>query len=203
MNSKGQRAVIEWNAKNNSFKYEMKMGDPLGYGPVIAALANKHLFDSRGFATADAWAAETFTHHYPLALERIVRGHTRVALNPASIIVSLNNGYVHSGWLLRMCLGIVKSGGTHGGLDDINSAGVLLCNFSATRDTSTSRVAGLFDGFKGRHQDRPAETGAQWVSRKTGDLQTRTQRPQPHGRSPTEETRETRFPAAHAFAVSP
>jgi len=35
-------------------------------------------------------------------------------------------------------------------LDDINSTGVLLSSFAPTTDTSTSRAAALFNGFKGR-----------------------------------------------------
>jgi hypothetical protein len=158
MNSKKELAMIEW--KGNSFKYEMKTGDPLTHWPVVEALANKHELDANGFATAEAWMAETLTHHYPLALERIVRGHTTLALNPASILISLDNAHVHSGWLLKRGITLVKSGGTHGALDHISSTGVLLSSFAPTKDTSTSRAAALFDGFKGRpncHHDDTAQ----------------------------------------------
>jgi len=167
MSSKGERAVIEWNPQGNSFKYEIETGDPLQYRPVAEALPNQHALESNGFATADAWMAATLTHHYPLALERIVRGHTQVALNPASILISLDNAHVHSGWLIKRGIALVRSGGTHGGLDDINSTGVLLSSFAPTRDTSTSRVAALFDGFKGRRNDRPPENGAEWPGLKS------------------------------------
>ena len=156
--SKGEQAEIEWDAERNRFKYQMQSGDPLEYRGVVDALANKGEFDARGFASADDWMAETLTHRYPLALERIVRGHSRVTANPASILLSLNNAYVHSGWLIDKGIALVKSGGTHGALDDINSTGVLLSSFAPTKDTSTSRVAALFDGFKGRRDPRsPAQ----------------------------------------------
>jgi hypothetical protein len=117
--------------------------------------------------------AETLIHQYPLALERIVRGHTSVTLNPASIILSLNNNYVHSGWLLGRGIALVRSGGTHGALDDINSTGVLLSSFARTKDTSSSRVAAAFDEFKGRRDSRAAEkerrVTVQGRSRVTGD----------------------------------
>jgi hypothetical protein len=150
MNSRGELAVIECNFERNSFKYEMETGDPLNYRPVLEALANKHQLDARGFAVADAWMAESLTHHYPLALERIARGHTKLALNPASILISLDNAYVHSNWLLKRGIALVRSGGTHGALDAINSTGVLLSNFAPTQDTSTSRAAAVFNGFNGR-----------------------------------------------------
>ena len=150
MNWKGERAIIDWNPVQNSFRYFAEQGDPIGYRPVVEALAKKNALDSAGFAGADAWMAETLTHRYPVALERIVRGHTRVTINPASILVSLKNGYVHSGWLIKRGAALTKCGGTHGALDDINSDGILLSNFVPTQDSSSSRVATLFDQFKER-----------------------------------------------------
>jgi hypothetical protein len=156
-NSKGEQGEIEWNPEKNSFKYQMRSGDPLAYRSAMETLGRKGAFDHGGFATADNWKSETLMHRYPLALERIVRGHTKVALNPATILLSLENGYIHSKWLIRRALDLAKSGGTHGGLDDISSTGVLLSNFVPTEDTSSSRVAALFDGFKGRRSDQLPE----------------------------------------------
>ena len=170
-NSKGEQAEIEWIAEKNSFKYRTETGDPLDYGRVLKALAHKGAFDASGFATDDAWMAETLIHRYPVALERIVRAHTKVARNPASILLSLDKAYVHSGWLLKMGIDFAKSRGTHGALDDISSTGVLLSSFAPTKDTSSSRVAGLFDGFKGRRDYRSEDNGAEWVWRKTAGLQ--------------------------------
>ncbi len=154
MNAKGERAGIEWNSPKNSFRYATESGDPIGYLPVVVALAKNNQLDADGFATADAWMAATLTHHYPLAPERIVRGHLQAAQNPASILISLSNDYVHAGWLVKMASHLMKSGGTHGGLDDINSNGIVLSNFAPTQDTSTGRVAGLFEGFAGLQKER-------------------------------------------------
>ena len=101
MNSRGERAGIDWNPTNNTYRYSTETGDPLGYRPVVEALARQNRFDAGGFATADTWMAATLTNHYPLALERIVRGLTRVTLNPATILISLGNDYVHCGWLIQ------------------------------------------------------------------------------------------------------
>jgi len=179
-NSKGEQAEIQWNAERKSFKYRIGTGDPLDYERIMDALANKHAFDINGFAPADDWMAETLAHRYPLALERIVRGHTQVAVNQASILLSLNNAYVHSGWLIKRGISLVKSGGTHGALDDLSSTGVLLSNFSPTQDTSTSRVAALFDGFKGRRDYRAETTGAEWLCRKVCDFQAISSVPSDH-----------------------
>jgi hypothetical protein len=166
MNSKGERAIIEWNPAKNSFRYSTEGGDPINHLPVVEALSKKNLLDADGFATADAWMAETMTHRYPLALERIVRGHTSVTLNPATILISLDNHYVHAGWLVKKGSELVTFGGTHGALDDLNSDGILLSSFAPTQDTSSSRVAGLFDGFPGLRNYRAEENGAEWITGK-------------------------------------
>jgi hypothetical protein len=154
LNSTGEQALIDWNPTQNSFRYSAEQGDPINYLPVIEALKTKGALDSAGFASSDAWMAETLTCRYPVALERIVRGHTRVALNPSAIIVSLKNGYIHSGWIIKRGAALTKCGGTHGALDDINSDGILLTSFMQTAGTTSSRVAALFDGFPGKRDAR-------------------------------------------------
>jgi hypothetical protein len=163
VNSRGEQATIEWNVAKNSYRYSPKTGDPLNYLPVVEALSRKNELGADGFASADAWMEETMTHRYPLALERIARAYTRNTLNPATILISLNNEYVHASWLIKKSSEFVKFGGTHGALDDLNSNGILLSSFAPTRDTSTGRVAALFDGFPGLRDYRAQETGADLV----------------------------------------
>ncbi len=165
LNAKRERARIDWKPGQNSFRYAPERGDPLGYQPVLDALARQQQFDADGFAPAEAWLRETLTHRYPLALERIARGHTQATLNPASILISLTNGYVHSSWILKQVSSIIRLGGTHGALDHLSSNGVLLSNFAPTVDTSTRRVSALYDGFKGLRNPRSSENGAEWIYR--------------------------------------
>ena len=61
---------------------------------------------------------------------------------------------------------MVTFGGTHGSLDDLNSDGILLSSFAPTQDTSSSRVAGLYDGFPGLRNFRAEENGAEWITGK-------------------------------------
>jgi Type I phosphodiesterase / nucleotide pyrophosphatase len=166
INSKAERATIDWNPTENSFRYSPQTGDPIDYQPIVEALAKKNALDSNGFASADAWMTETIEHRYPLALERIVRGHTQSVQNPATILVSLKNGYVHNDWIIQRGVVLTTSGGTHGALDDLNSDGILLSSFAPTPDTSSTRVAALFDGFKGRRNLRN-ENGIEWICAKT------------------------------------
>jgi hypothetical protein len=172
MNAKGERASIEWNSAKHSFRYSIGTGDPINYRPVVERLSRKNQLDAEGFATAEAWMAETLDHRYPLAPERIARGHTRVTLNPATILISLNNHYVHASWLTKKGSELIRFGGTHGGLDDFNSNGILLSSFAPTQDTATSRVAALFGGFPGLREYRAEENGAEWLSGKAQDLTT-------------------------------
>lgn len=165
LNSRDERAIIQWNTTNNSYSYSPQKGDPLNYLPVVAALRQKNELDADGFASADDWMNETVTNHYPLAPERIVRSLTRVTLNPATILVSLDNHYVNAGWLVNEGSKLVDCGSTHGALDEINSVGIVMCNFKPTHDTSTMRVASLFGGFPGLRNYRAMETGAEWVTR--------------------------------------
>jgi hypothetical protein len=165
MNSQGERAMIDWNPASNTYRYSAEQGDPLNYLPAVEALAGKKLLDADGFATADAWMAATLTNHYPLALERIVRGLTRVTLNPATILISLSNNYVHCGPLLKGAASLSPFSSTHGALDSRNSDGIVLSNYTPTRDTSSDRVAGLFDDFPGLRNFRAAESGAEFVTK--------------------------------------
>jgi hypothetical protein len=132
---------------------------------VVESLAHEKKLDADGFASADDWMDETMTNHYPLALQRIIRGLTCVTLNPATILVSLDNRYVHAGWLVNSGSQLESCGSTHGALDDINTLGIILTNFKPTRDLPTDQVAGFFDGFPGLRQYRDQENGAEFVTR--------------------------------------
>jgi len=163
LNSANERAVIDWNPTNKTYRYSMVNGDPLRYGPVAQGLAREGKSDAHGFATADDWMRATMTNRYPLALQRIVRGLTSVTLNPATILVSLNNHYVHAAALINAGSRLESTGSTHGALDDINSMGIVLSNFTPTHDTSSDRVAACFDNFPGLRNYRADENGAELV----------------------------------------
>jgi hypothetical protein len=163
MNSRGERADLGWNPARNSFCYRPLSGDPIQYAPLVALLAHRHQLDAAGYAPAEAWLAVSRSHHYPLAPERIVRGLTRNTLNPANILVSLDNRYVNDSWLVQQGSRLVTCRSTHGGLDDLCSDGMLLSNFAATSDTSTARVAAQFGDFADVKDYHAVETGAELV----------------------------------------
>jgi len=164
LNAKDERALIRWNPAKNTFQYSPEKGDPLNYRPVMELLARENKLDANGFATAGDWMNETMTNHYPMALQRIVRGLTCVTLNPATILVSLDNYYVNAGWLVNAGSQLESCGSTHGALDDINSLGIVLCNFEPTHDMPSDHVAAFFDNFPGLRNYRDQENGAEWVT---------------------------------------
>ena len=94
----------------------------------------------------------------PGAATHCPKGLTQSDLKPGlTILVSLNNHYVNDGWLVNEGSKLESYGSTHGALDDINSVGIVLSNFKPTHDTSSDRVAGMFDDFPGLRNYRMEE----------------------------------------------
>jgi hypothetical protein len=129
------------------YRYHPIRGDPLGYAAVLARMQHDRDVLPDAYASAATWLRYTATEPFPAAPPRIVRGHTAITLNPAPILVSLDDR-------MRVGLGAVSVanrlrplGGTHGALSETNSLGVLMANFVDTHDDLTSSVRQQFGGF--------------------------------------------------------
>jgi hypothetical protein len=129
------------------YRYHAIRGDPLRYAAVLARMQHDREVSSDGYASAATWLNYTAADPFPAAPPRIVRGHTAITLNPAPILVSLDDR-------MRVGLGAVSVanrlrplGGTHGALSATNSLGVLMANFVDTHDDLTSSVRQQFGGF--------------------------------------------------------
>ncbi len=129
------------------YRYVTTNGDPLLYAPRLSQMRLAGALDHDGFADAADWVRYTADARYPVAVVRIMRGHTVVTLNPAPILVSLSDGY-------RVGLGMVSVankmrplGGTHGALSETNSQGVLMTTFLDTHDDLTNTVKEQLGGF--------------------------------------------------------
>ncbi len=142
-------AEIEWKGAGATtrYRYQPRSGDPLRYATVLARMRQEGRLDSDGYASARDWVEYTAMEHFPAAPPRIVRGHTTVTLNPAPILVSLDDK-------VRVGLGAVSVankmrplGGTHGALSATNSLGVVMSNFVDTHDDLTATVREQFGGF--------------------------------------------------------
>jgi hypothetical protein len=145
------------------YRYVPIAGDPLRLEPVVHRMALAGV-SVDGFADSRAWVQYSATSDYPAAVERIVRGHTSVTLNPAPILVSLADGF-------RVGLGMVSVanrmrplGGTHGALSATNSLGVLMTTFTETHDDITSTVRDQLGAFADLAEPRVAVAGARVTS---------------------------------------
>lgn len=163
MNSKGERAEVYANIARGRYRYHPCDGDPLGYIPVLKSLAAQSVVLPDGVVDQQVWLKATAAHRYPAAPQRIALGHTLASQNTASIIISLDNKFVHSAYVIKKGSEFVKFGGTHGALDDLNCAGMLVNNIRPVEDTLTRHIAGLFEGFPGRRDYRAVENGAEWL----------------------------------------
>ncbi|WP_310571694.1 alkaline phosphatase family protein [Gemmatimonas sp.] len=133
------------------FRYHALRGDPLHYASVLARMQHDRDVSPDGFASTATWLRYTSGELFPVAPPRIVRGHTAITLNPAPILVSLDDK-------MRVGLGAVSVanrmrplGGTHGALSATNSLGVIMTNFVDTHDDVTSSVRHQFGGFDDLH----------------------------------------------------
>lgn len=132
-NSQNQKALLIKKPGTEAYKYKPIFGDPLGYKPL----------HKTGFLSAKQWLELTASHEYPAALERIYRGHTSISKNSAPILVSLKDGYENTNGFVKKFFG-KRLGGTHGGLAQKSSAGILMTNFRPTPEMTTRQVGNFF-----------------------------------------------------------
>lgn len=132
---------------NGDLAYVPASGDPLGYAPLVTRLADSGLLDGAGFASSHAWLQVSATHEYPAALDRIVRGHHDVTQNPAPILLSIADGFQVANGMTSFFNQLRPLGGTHGGLNAVNSLGIVMSTYRPTSDALSTDVARQFDGF--------------------------------------------------------
>lgn len=132
---------------NGDLAYVPASGDPLGYAPLVERLAAGGQLDDAGFAPAQTWLQVSATHQYPAALERIMRGHHDVTQNPAPILLSVQDGFQVANGMTSFFNQLRPLGGTHGGLNAVNSLGIVMSTYRPTADTLSTDVARQFDGF--------------------------------------------------------
>lgn len=147
-------------SRGDRYRYVAVDGDPLRYAAILDRMRQERALDADGFADGPTWVRYTASAEFPVAVVRIVRGHTVVTLNPAPILVSIADEY-------RVGLGMVSIanrmrplGGTHGALSMTNSLGVVMSNFQETRDDLTTTVSNQFNGFADLGDVRIKSSGA-------------------------------------------
>lgn len=142
------RIDMRHSAAGDRYRYVPLKGDPLQLAPIVAAMRAEKALDADGFADTDTWKRYTMTAEFPVAVPRIVRGHTVVTLNPAPVLVSTLVTYRIGLGLAAVSDRILSLGGTHGSLSTPSSVGVLMTNFRDTHDDITTTVRQQLDNFR-------------------------------------------------------
>jgi hypothetical protein len=126
-------ARVDYDPARKAYAYTVVSGvDPLAYLPVYQALAAKGKVSADGYATSRDLFDATVAHEYPDAISRIRRGHTSLVRNPANVVVSLKTAYENGAGIVKFTARLRGRSGTHGALDQTNSAGIFLTNYRPT-----------------------------------------------------------------------
>jgi len=104
-------------------RYRAESGDPLLLECILAELTAAGEADPEGFISADAWLRATAEHIYPDPLRRLWASFHGLMAQPASVVVSLEDGYYTGSWLLDVFAPLQA---THGNLRRAQSRGVVM-----------------------------------------------------------------------------
>lgn len=151
--------VFRYDPVADAYAYEVVAGeDPIGWTQVYERLRAQGKVDARGFARSRDLFEATVDHAYPDAAHRIRTGHTTLVWSPANVLVALKPGFENGQGIVKATAALRGRSGTHGGLDQINSAGAFMTSFAPTvpgiRPEDLGRVIDLGD-YLGN--DPPAE----------------------------------------------
>ncbi len=116
---------------DNQFAFNITSGDPLGYANTIKVMQQAGTLSHTNTALASTWFAQTIDHTYPNAPVRLWNAlHANVRF-PPDLMVGIRDGHYVGDPSFEKYI-TMKS--THGGLNQINSAAVIL--------TTTGRING-------------------------------------------------------------
>ncbi len=124
---------------SESFRYLAEAGDPLLLNCVVGEFAHAGLGDAEGFVPEEKWLGATAGHVYPDPLRRLWRAFDGLVQQPASIIVSLKDGYYTGSIWLNLFAWMQA---THGSLRRAQSLGVVLSTTPALFDAEGAPLTG-------------------------------------------------------------
>lgn len=117
--------------EGDRLRYAAIDGDPLRLALVMGRLKQEGRLGKDGYASDRDWWRLTKDHTYPDALNRVWHGMTALVKNPASIIISLKDGFVFGPLVFYVPKTFAKqTGGTHGGLHSSHSIGFFMSGFA-------------------------------------------------------------------------
>jgi hypothetical protein len=104
-------------------RYRAESGDALLLEGIADELTHAGEADADGFISEQAWLRATADHIYPDPLRRLWASFHGLMAQPASVVVSLEDGYYTGSWLLDAFAPLQA---THGNLRRAQSRGVVL-----------------------------------------------------------------------------
>ncbi len=139
----GATGTARISKRQNRFQYSRIDGDPLDLKDTILRLKHLGKIDTQGFIHEKAWWMATKEHIYPDPLRRLWEGMNDLVQHPATVLVSLKDGYAFGPPIFDQPI-IGSRAGTHGSLLASHSYGFLMTDFMRVNDASRpEEVAGL------------------------------------------------------------
>ncbi len=139
----GAKGTARISKRQNRFLYSRIDADPLDLKDTILRLKYLGEIDPQGFIHEKAWWMATKGHLYPDPLKRIWEGMNDLVQHPATVLVSLRDGYAFGPPIFDQPI-IDSRAGTHGALLASHSYGFLMTDFMHVKDASRpAEVAGL------------------------------------------------------------
>jgi hypothetical protein len=115
------RARVE--CRDGHVRYRADTADVLDYAPVIEGLKSGGKLSADGYASDADWFAATVDHPWPDAPRRIWDAFHGTAVSTPTVMLSLRDGYAEG---LATFEKMIKMASTHGGLNQVNSATVVM-----------------------------------------------------------------------------
>ena len=104
------------------YRYQVSEGDPLQLNDILKGLRRRGAVDAEGFVSEEDWLRASAGHIYPDPLRRLWQSFDWVE-QPASVLVSLDDGYYTGSWAFDL-FAFLRA--THGNLRQAQSRGVVL-----------------------------------------------------------------------------
>jgi hypothetical protein len=141
----GAKGTARISKQQNRFLYSRFDGDPLVLEDTILRLKHLGKVDSHGFVHEKDWWMATKDHIYPDPLRRLWEGMNDLVQHPATMLVSLKDGYAFGPPIFDQPI-IHSRAGTHGALLASHSYGFLMTDFMPVDNASRpADVASLLE----------------------------------------------------------
>ncbi len=124
----GSAGYARISRRDNHYRYKAIWGDPLLLAKIVGRLQIEKSANDGDYFHADDWWHATKDHMYPAPLHRIWEGLHDLVQHPATLLISLKDGYAFGPAIFNQAI-VGQRAGTHGALLDSHSNGFLMSDF--------------------------------------------------------------------------